>query len=146
MCPHLTHSATSRPASAPTHTALAHTARVYVHTTHVKRTSHISGRVAWPSMITSSRRAASVKVYEVVLMLCSCFSRRSAAAAAPREGVCRCPLMISSFTARAELVLALLARCAELFLLHAADCVDGVQSCEDEGMKCSRLRRAIDMG
>ena len=87
-----------------------------------------------------------MKVYAVVLMLCSCFSRRSAAAAAPKGGVCRCPLMISSVAARAGLVLALLARCAELFLLHAADCVDGVKSCEDEGMKCSRLRRAIDTG
>ena len=65
-----------------------------------------------------------MKAYEVVLMLCSCFSRRSAAAAAPREGVCRCRLMISSFVARAGLVLALLARFAELFLLHAANRVD----------------------
>ena len=87
-----------------------------------------------------------MKVYAVVLMLCSCFSRRPTAAAALRGGVCRCPLVVSSFAARAGLVLALLARCAELFLLHAADCVDGVQSCEDEGVKCSRLRRAIDTG
>ena len=65
-----------------------------------------------------------MKVYEVVLMLCSCFSRRSAAAVAPRIGVCRYPLMISSFAARAGLVLALLARFAELFLLHAANRVD----------------------
>ena len=63
-------------------------------------------------------------LYAVVLMLCSCFSRRSAAAAALRGGVCRCPLMISSFAARAGLVLALLARRAELFLLHAANCVE----------------------
>ena len=87
-----------------------------------------------------------MKVYEVVLMLCSCFSRRSAAAAAPKGGVCRCPLMVSSFAARAGLDLALLARGAELFLLHAADCVDGLQCWEDEGMKCLRLRRAIDTG
>ena len=39
--------------------------------------------------------------------------------------------MISSFAAQAELALALLARCSELFLLHAADCVDGGLLCED---------------
>jgi len=33
--------------------------------------------------------------------------------------------MISSFAGPAELALTLLAKCSELFLLHAAGCVDG---------------------
>ena len=41
--------------------------------------------------------------------------------------------MISSFAGPAELALTLLAKCSELFLLHAADCVDGGLLCEDEG-------------
>jgi len=41
--------------------------------------------------------------------------------------------MISSFAEPAGLALAMLAKCSELFLLHAADCVDGGLLCEDEG-------------
>ena len=41
--------------------------------------------------------------------------------------------MMPSFAAQAELALALLAKCSELFLLQAADCVDGGLLCEDEG-------------
>ena len=43
------------------------------------------------------------------------------------------PLMVSSFAGPAELALTLLAKCSELFLLHAADCVDDGLLCEDEG-------------
>lgn len=44
------------PIRTPTHAVLAHTARTKVGTTHVKRASYNSGRVAWPSMSTSSWR------------------------------------------------------------------------------------------
>jgi hypothetical protein len=54
--------------------------------------------------------------------------------------------MISSFAGPAELALTLLAKCSELFLLHAANCVDGVLACKDECVKCSRLRRVVDTG
>ena len=53
--------------------------------------------------------------------------------------------MISSFAGPAELALTLLAKCSELFLLHAADCVDGGLLCEDEGWNHSRLERAINI-
>ena len=96
-------------------------------------TDDISGRVAWPSMSTSSPKAAFVKLYAVALMLSPCFSRRAAAYPARTGGTTRCPLIISSFAAPAELMLALLAKCLELFLLHGANCVDGVLACEDEG-------------
>ena len=36
----------------------------------MKRKSHDSGRVAWPSMSNSSLRAALVKLYALALMLC----------------------------------------------------------------------------
>jgi len=41
--------------------------------------------------------------------------------------------MISSFAGPAELTLTLLAKCSELFLLHAAGCVHGGLLCEGEG-------------
>ena len=73
------------------------------------------------------------KLYALAFMLCPCSSRRAAASPARRGGGTRCHLTMCSSEARAELILAWLAKCSELFLLHAANCVDGVQSCEDEG-------------
>ena len=67
-----------------------------------------------------------MKLYAVMLMLCPRFSRRPAVSPAPRGGGTRCPLTMCSSEARAELILAWLAKCSELFLLHAANCVDGV--------------------
>ena len=74
-----------------------------------------------------------MRLYAVVLMLFPCFSRRAATSPARRGGETRCPLAMCSSAARAELILALLAKCSELFLLHGANCVDGVLACEDEG-------------
>ena len=71
-----------------------------------------------------------MRLYAVVLMLSPCFSRRAAASPARRGGETRCPLAMCSSAARAELILALLAKCSELFLLHAANCIDGVLLCE----------------
>jgi hypothetical protein len=68
-----------------------------------------------------------------VLMLCLRFSRRAAASPALGRDADGCPLKISSFVALADPALVLLAKCSELFLLHAADCVDGGLLCEDEG-------------
>ena len=53
--------------------------------------------------------------------------------------------MISSFAGPAELALTLLAKCSELFLLHAAGCVHGGLLCEGEGWNHSRLERAINI-
>jgi hypothetical protein len=53
--------------------------------------------------------------------------------------------MISSFAARAELALALLAKCSKLFLLHAADCIDGGLLCEDEGTYYIDLSNALEL-
>ena len=57
--------------------------------------------------------------------------------------------MISSFAEPAGLALAMLAKCSELFLLHAAGCVPymvlGGLLCEDEGWNHSRLERAINI-
>ena len=74
-----------------------------------------------------------MRLHALVLMLCLRFSRRAAASPTLGEDADGCPLKISSFAAQAELALALLAKCSELFLLHAADCVDGGLLCEDEG-------------
>ena len=71
-------------------------------------------------MSTSSQRAASLTVYALVLMLCSCCSRPLAASPAHRGGTDQCPLMMSSFVALAGLVKAWLPKCSVLFLLHAA--------------------------
>ena len=108
-------------------------------------TRHISGRVTWPSMNTSSQRAASMRLYALVLMLCPRFSRRAVASPARGGSADWRPLMISSFAEPARLALAMLAKCSELFLLHAADCVDGGLLCENEGWNHSRLERAIDI-
>ena len=81
--------------------------------------------------------AASAKLYALALMLCPCFSRRAAASPARRT---RCPLTMCSSAAastRASVELILhgfslvghriaLAKCSELFLLHAANRVDDV--------------------
>ena len=86
-----------------------------------------------------------MKLYAVKLMLCPRFSRRAAASPTLGGDADGCPLKISSFAAQAELALTLLAKCSELFLLHAADCVDGGLLCEDEGWNHSRLERAINI-
>ena len=74
-----------------------------------------------------------MRLHALVLMLCLRFSRRAAASPTRIGGGTRCPLAMCSSAARAELILTLLAKCSELFLLHGANCVDGVLACEDEG-------------
>ena len=75
-------------------------------------------------MSTSSLREGLVKLYAMMLMLCLRFPRRAAASPARRGGATGCSLIVSSFAAPAELMLALLAKCLELFLLHGANCID----------------------
>ena len=58
--------------------------------------------------------------------------------------------MISSFAGPAELALTLLAKCSELFLLHAARCVDGgllwrtkdgtIRDWKEQSTFCKKLR------
>ena len=78
----LDNSATSQPTSAHMDAILAHTARLSISINHMKRTSDIYGRVTCASMSTSSQRAASMRLYALVLMLCPHFSRRAAASPA----------------------------------------------------------------
>ena len=92
-----------------------------------------------------------MRLHALVLMLCLRFSRRAAASPTLGGDADGCPLKISSFAAQAELALTLLAKCSELFLLHAANCVDGVRSllcetkdgsvrdCKEQSTFCKKL-------
>ena len=84
--PGFDNSATSQPTSAHMDAILAHTARLSISINHMKRTSDIYGRVTCASMSTSSQRAASMRLYTLVLMLCPHFSRRAAASSARGGG------------------------------------------------------------
>ena len=80
---------------------------------------HRCGSMRWCS--------CSVRTYLGALLLLSCFSRaRMRCRLTPSDDIQLC----SASRARPGIART---KCSELFLLHAADCVDGGLLCEDEG-------------